>query len=92
MATAVAGMQLADVDSQCQNLSLPTARTRENYTLQADPRKLAVVPTTSGARPGLSIARLCEQRVRRVFALRDLGARVLASSVHQLPARDAGGL
>ncbi len=82
MATAVADMQFADVDSQCQNLSLPTPRTRENHTLQADPRQLAVVPATGRTRPGLSITRLREQRVRSVFALRDPGARILASPVY----------
>ena len=92
MAMAVADMQFADVDSQCQNLSLPTSRTRKNYTLQADPRQLAVVPATDRTRPGVPITRLREQRVRRVFALRDSGARVLASEVYQLPARDAGGV
>ena len=80
------------VIAHCSNLPLPTPRTRKNYTLQAHPRQLAVVPATGRTRPGVSITRLCEQRVRRVFALRDSGTRIFASEVHQLPARDARGI
>ena len=89
---AVAGTQLADVDSQCPNLPLPTPRTRKNHTLQTDPRQLAVVPATSRTRPGVSITRLREQRVRSLSSLRDLGSRIFAGPVYQLPARDAGGV
>ena len=92
MAMAVADMQFADVDSQCANLSLPTPRTRKDHALQTDPGQLAVIPTTSRTRPWVSAARLRDQRVRSVFTLRDLGPRIFARPVHQLPARDARGI
>ncbi len=92
MATAVTDMQFADVDSQCQNVSLPTPRTRKDHPLQADPKQLAVVPATGRTRPGVSFTRFCEQRVRSVSSVRDSGARISAGPVYQLPARDAGGV
>ncbi len=92
MAMAVADAAFADVCTQCPNLSLPAPRTRKDHTLQTNSGQLANVPEPGRTGLGVSITRFRDQRVRRVFALRDIGARISAGPVHQLPPRDAGGV
>ncbi len=85
MAMTVADMTCADVCTQYPNLSLPTPRTRKNHSLQTDSGQLADVPEPGRTGLGVSSTRFRDQRVRRVFALRDTGPRISARPVHQLP-------